>query len=162
MLDDDTQHAAGGVIVWAPLGVCTRSSILRPHVRFTATKPLALQGAGIEQLSMAQLDVLEELHHAQLSAIAARRLDLVGARACRWATGPACRSLCTLWYTCLLAPATDTGVPPRCETESGSPVVVRGLEWSQCLCVHWLPQVREQEAERHAEQTRLAGELALC
>ena len=38
----------------------------------------ALQGVGIKQLSMAQLDVLEELHHAALSAIAARRMDLVG------------------------------------------------------------------------------------
>ena len=37
-----------------------------------------LQGVGIKQLSMAQLDVLEELHHAALSAIAARRMDLVG------------------------------------------------------------------------------------
>ena len=45
----------------------------------------ALQGVGIKQLSMAQLDVLEELHHAALSAIAARRMDLVGC----W-----CRSAC--------------------------------------------------------------------
>lgn len=37
-----------------------------------------LQGVGIKHLSMAQLDVLEELHHAALSGIAARRMDLVG------------------------------------------------------------------------------------
>jgi hypothetical protein len=54
-----------------PLDICMCMSLWRAP---------ALQGIGIKQLSMAQLDVLEELHHAALSAIAARRMDLVG----RW------------------------------------------------------------------------------
>lgn len=58
----------------------------------TASRVVALQGFGIEQLSMAQLDVLEELHHAALSATAARRLDLVG-----WPHGTAGR---LMLYVC--------------------------------------------------------------
>ena len=55
-----------------------------------------MQGLGLEQLSMAQLDVLEGLHHAALTAIASRRLDLVsilrnlsrnGPRFCGWPGG---------------------------------------------------------------------------
>ena len=55
-----------------------------------------MQGVGLEQLSMAQLDVLEGLHHAALAAIASRRLDLVSLlrnlsrivpRFCEWPGG---------------------------------------------------------------------------
>lgn len=40
-----------------------------------------LQGAGLRHLSMAQLDVLEALHHAALATVADRRLELVSVAA---------------------------------------------------------------------------------
>ncbi len=132
-----------------------------------------LQGVGIKQLSMAQLDVLEELHHAALSAIAARRMDLVGAGGYHTPRplallGPAGR--CRWQQVLRAASSGDTKfdlVSPGlfgCFVARGVGVrsTPQGAADVTLLTVMSTLQVRGQEAQRHAELTRLAGELALC